>query len=108
MMRQALDELTSARPGPVHIATMSAFAVIFNRDRAPADQSLVSRMLDRMEHRGPDGRHVVGLGEVAMGHLHFWTTPEEVGEVQPISAAGGSILLCSTAAWTIGQNSLRR
>ena len=40
--------------------------------------------MERLDHRGPDGSKVVLAGNIAMGHWHFWTTPEEVGERQPL------------------------
>lgn len=42
----------------------------------------------RLSHRGPDGRGVMVAGSVALGHWHFWTTPEEVGEKQPLKLEG--------------------
>lgn len=57
----------------------------------------------RLSHRGPDGRDVMiagafaqgqaaheqaALGQLALGHWHFWTTPEEVGENQPLRLEG--------------------
>ncbi len=46
---------------------------------------VVSAMLDRLRHRGPDGVDVVSEPGMALAHLHFWTTPDEVGERQPVS-----------------------
>jgi asparagine synthase (glutamine-hydrolysing) len=45
-------------------------------------------MLDRLAHRGADGRRLVVDDCVAMGCHQFWTTPEEVGEEQPVASAG--------------------
>ncbi len=42
----------------------------------------------RLKHRGPDGSDVVVSGHIALGHWHFWTTPEEVGERQPLELDG--------------------
>ncbi len=44
--------------------------------------------MERLKHRGPDGRDEQMAGHVALGHWHFWTTPEEVGERQPLELAG--------------------
>ena len=44
--------------------------------------------MERLSHRGPDGRDVLLTRQVAMGHWHFWTTPEEVQERQPLEMAG--------------------
>jgi len=38
----------------------------------------------RLSHRGPDGKNILQIKHAAMGHWHFWTTPEEVGEKQPL------------------------
>jgi asparagine synthase (glutamine-hydrolysing) len=46
-------------------------------------------MLDPLDHRGPDGRDLVVDGSIAVGHQHHWTTPEEVGERQPVVSADG-------------------
>lgn len=46
-------------------------------------------MLAALAHRGPDGERVERLGAWALGHRHFWTTPEEVGERQPLAAGRG-------------------
>ena len=40
--------------------------------------------MERLNQRGPDGSDVFIAGHVAMGHWHFWTTPEEAGERQPL------------------------
>lgn len=49
------------------------------------EETVVTAMLERLRHRGPDGSDVVLGPHHALGHLHFWTTPEEVGERQPVS-----------------------
>jgi asparagine synthase (glutamine-hydrolysing) len=67
---------------------VSAFAVIFERAGAPADREALEQAMGRLSHRGPDGADVRLVGRVAMGHLHLWTTPEEMGETQPLQVAG--------------------
>ncbi len=42
-------------------------------------------MLSAMDYLGPDGKHVEAEGPVALGHLHFRTTPEDNGERQPLT-----------------------
>lgn len=44
--------------------------------------------MERLNHRGPDGRDTISAGPIRMGHWHFWTTPEEVGERQPLELNG--------------------
>jgi len=63
---------------------LSAFAVVYERSNKPADPAVLERMMKRLSHRGPDGSDISLSGHVAMGHWHFWTTPEEVGETQPL------------------------
>ena len=42
----------------------------------------------RLSHRGPDGNNVLSTSFAAMGHWHFWTTPEDIGETQPLEIKG--------------------
>lgn len=44
--------------------------------------------MERLSHRGPDGKDVLTHDRIAFGHWHFWTTPEEQGEKQPLSLEG--------------------
>ena len=44
--------------------------------------------MECLKHRGPHGNDVLPADRVALGHCHFWTTPEEQGERQPLSLAG--------------------
>ena len=66
---------------------MSAFAVIYDRSGSPLEPGLLERVMGRLSHRGPDGQDSFVSGPLAMGHWHFWTTPEEVGEKQPVELA---------------------
>ena len=63
---------------------MSAFAVLFERSNTPLDSSLLNGIMERLGHRGPDGHDNFISKHLAMGHWHFWTTPEEIGERQPL------------------------
>lgn len=66
---------------------MSAVAALYRRRSespdAPADEAVFERVLRALDGRGPDGADAVRMGPVRLGHQHFWTTPEEVGERQP-------------------------
>jgi len=64
---------------------MSAFAVIFERSNATGKPVVFNRVMERLSQRGPDGSAVVSADNITMGHWHFWTTPEEVGERQPLA-----------------------
>ena len=63
---------------------MSAFVVVYERLHTPVDIGVFNKIMERLSHRGPDGKDSFFSGNVVMGHWHFWTTPEEVGEHQPL------------------------
>lgn len=63
---------------------MSGIAVVFNLDGRPAERELAGAMLDAIPYRGPDGLNVWSSGAVALGHAMLRTTPESVGETQPL------------------------
>ena len=44
--------------------------------------------MSRLRHRGPDGSDVFLGDRIVLGHEHFWTTPEEVNERQPLQFQG--------------------
>jgi asparagine synthase (glutamine-hydrolysing) len=67
---------------------MSAFAVVFDRSNTPVEPRILERVMERLSHRGPDGSDSYLDGNIAMGHWHFWTNPEEVGERQPLAQTG--------------------
>ncbi len=71
---------------------MSASALIFERTGRDEVVRPLAPMLAAMGHRGPDGRNVRDWPHLALGHLHFWTTPEEVGERQPLVGPGGQAI----------------
>ena len=50
----------------------------------PASPDLLEPLTATLAHRGTDGCDLLILGSAALGHQHFWTTPEEVGERQPL------------------------
>ncbi len=63
---------------------MSAFAVLFTPFALP-DFETFDRVMQLMSHRGPDGYDNMKRSNVIFGHWHFWVTPEEQGERQPIT-----------------------
>lgn len=65
---------------------MSGIAVLLNGDGLPVNLELVQKMADATACRGPDGLRIWHDGRIALIHAHFWTTPEEAGEEQPIGA----------------------
>ncbi len=72
---------------------MSGFASIFHRDDSPPESGALEPMLTALAHRGPDGRRLLLAPPFALGHLHFWTTPEEHGERQPVAGPAGRLAL---------------
>jgi asparagine synthase (glutamine-hydrolysing) len=64
---------------------MSAIVLEFRRTADLVQRRAAERMLDRLEHRGPDGRRLLTRDRVAVGCRQFWTTPEEIGERQPVA-----------------------
>ena len=72
---------------------MSGLLLIHHRDGRPVERPLAARLLAALDHRGPDGRDVCWEPGTALGHQHFWTTPEEIGERQPLGDAARGVHL---------------
>ncbi len=72
---------------------MSGLALLFYRDERPASPRLVEKMLSVMKYLGPDGKRVVTKGSAVLGHRHCHTTPEDIGERQPISHPEATLIL---------------
>lgn len=53
-------------------------------DGVGPEPAAVERVLQALAHRGPDGSDEVLLPWATLGHRRFRTTPEEVGERQPL------------------------
>jgi asparagine synthase (glutamine-hydrolysing) len=68
---------------------MSGFVLVYQRDGTAVDTATFSKMMTAIEHRGFDGHDAFCCRSVALGHHHFWTTQEEVGERQPRWSAAG-------------------
>ena len=63
---------------------MSGIAVIYNLDGRPVDRDLLSRMINAVPYRGPDGIHVWTDGAVGLAHAMLCTTPQSLHETQPL------------------------
>jgi asparagine synthase (glutamine-hydrolysing) len=63
---------------------MSGIAAVYYLDGRPADRGLVGAMLDAVAYRGPDGLNSWTDGPVGLGHAMLRTTPEAMGESQPL------------------------
>ena len=72
---------------------MSAIAAIFSRHGAPINRANLERMAAARPERGPDGQAMRIIGPAGLAHQHFWITPEEWGERQPIDD-GDTLLSC--------------
>jgi asparagine synthase (glutamine-hydrolysing) len=76
---------------------VSGICGIVNFDGAPIDPELLKKMAEAMRYRGPDGINVWHDGAIGLAHCHFWTTPEDVGERQPISSPDGRCWIAADA-----------
>lgn len=67
---------------------MSGLAAVVRTDGSPVDPDRLERVAAALAHRAVDGeyRWLAPDGAAALWHGHFWTTPEEVGERQPLVA----------------------
>jgi len=63
---------------------MGAIAALFDSTGKPVESERLLAIVERMARRGPDGTDFSFESNAALGHCHFWTTPEEVGERQPL------------------------
>lgn len=63
---------------------MSGIAVLYQWDGAPAEPSIVERMLAVIPYRSTDGSGVWSIGPVALGHAKLQTTPEAAAETSPL------------------------
>ena len=68
---------------------MSGIAGILHLDNSPVRGKIIAQMVEATAYRGSDGQHTWHSGSVALGHCHFWTTPEDIGETQPIGTDNG-------------------
>lgn len=64
---------------------MSGIVGILNRDGAPVDRPLLSRMTSFLSFRGPDAQHFRIVGNAGFGHAMFRTTVEAATEQQPLT-----------------------
>lgn len=68
---------------------MGAFVVLYHHSGAtPDDHAIFEKAMAGLAHRGPDGSGMFFSGQTLLGHWHFWTTPEDAGESQPLSLPG--------------------
>lgn len=63
---------------------MGRFVAIWNRNGEQVDKTLAGAMLEAEVNPLSDGRDVWSCESICLAHEHFWLTPEEVGEQQPL------------------------
>jgi asparagine synthase (glutamine-hydrolysing) len=68
---------------------MSAIVGECRVDGGRADAGLITRMSGRLGHRGPDGEGQWVDGSVGLGHRLHATTPEALGDKQPVGDETG-------------------
>jgi len=72
---------------------MSGIAVLYQTDGAPADSSVVERMLAVIPYRAVDGSGIWARGPVAIGHGKLNATPEASAESSPfVDETAGLVL----------------
>lgn len=76
---------------------MSAISGLAHLDGRPANAGDIARMLERVQHRGPDGCGMCSDGWMALGHRLLRTTPESAREQQPLSNATGELVVTADA-----------
>lgn len=68
---------------------MSGIAALLGLNGAGADARIGAAMLDRLAHRGPDGRGEHADGAAWLGQQHFVVTAEDAIETPPIPSRDG-------------------
>ena len=76
---------------------MSGIAGLWRLDGRPAAPGDADRLVARLAHRGPDDSGVWTDGSVALGHRLLHTTPESLGETQPLASRDGHLVLTADA-----------
>jgi asparagine synthase (glutamine-hydrolysing) len=71
---------------------MSGLAGLWNLDGAPMDGEILRSMSGTLRHRGPDGEGCRHVGSFGLACQHMWVTPEEQGELQPLTGRRGALL----------------
>jgi len=75
---------------------MSVFVTLWNRDGKPVEHNLPQTMLQAALNPCNDGMDCWFNENIALGHQHFWITPEEIGERQPlIESASNTVIVGS-------------
>ncbi len=76
---------------------MSGIAGIYYLDEKPVEWETLSRMVDRLVHRGPDGADVWCSESIGLGHRMLSTTPESLLEKLPLVSRSGDLAITADA-----------
>ncbi len=72
---------------------MSGILAIFERGDREVGRKVGEAMLAAADGRAVDGSNYWSNGPVALGHHHFWVTPEEQNENQPLVLGNGRLAI---------------
>ncbi|MEA5598344.1 lasso peptide isopeptide bond-forming cyclase [Rivularia sp. UHCC 0363] len=76
---------------------MSGIVGINYLDGRPVDRENLTKMVDILAHRGPDGADIWVDGCVGFGHRMLWTTPESLIENLPLVNQRGDLVITADA-----------
>ena len=76
---------------------MSGIVGIHYLDERPVDRENLTKMVDILAHRGPDGADIWVDGCVGFGHRMLWTTPESLIEKLPLENQRGDLVITADA-----------
>jgi len=71
---------------------LSGIAGLFRRDGLPLDLPTLARMGEALAHRGPDAAGSWSEGAAGLVHRALLTTPDSLGETQPVVLEGGTLV----------------
>ena len=72
---------------------MSGIASILHLDGQPVPQEQIEQLVQALDWRGPDHREAWVNGQVAVGAVQLWTTPEDWGTHQPLITPQGDCIV---------------
>jgi asparagine synthase (glutamine-hydrolysing) len=76
---------------------MSGIVGLWDFQRRQVEPRQLRAMLERLNHRGPDGSDIWWREGVGLGHCALWTTPESLHEVMPLRDPDGQFVITADA-----------
>lgn len=76
---------------------MSGIVGLHYLDGRPVNSDNISKMVDILAHRGPDGADTWIDKSIGLGHRMLWTTPESLIEKLPLAKQDGNLVITSDA-----------